>query len=114
MRMSPIQMIKPLLLFACYAVREVLVPKVHFGGGRVVERLMGPVLIVKAEIFPDPPASFAGRLIVVQVNILIFHGSPQPFRKDIIESTTFAIHTDLHRMRFEQLYVLRTGDMKSA
>src|SRR5215469_399594 len=85
--------------------------KVHFSGSVISKRLVWSLLIVIGQIIPDPLASFPWGLIVLQVHILIFHRSPQPLRKDIVQGTTFAILTSLHCMGFQQSLKQRTREM---
>ncbi len=47
----------------------------------------------------------------MQVNFFLFDRSPQPLRKDVIDHTSFPIHTDLHVCISKQSTVLWTGEM---
>src|SRR5690349_19498298 len=47
----------------------------------------------------------------MKVDLLIFDATPEPFRKDIVESAAFAVHTDPHLSCKQALDVLRTGEM---
>jgi hypothetical protein len=51
--------------------------KVHLCRCEVLKGLMRSLLIVIGQIFRDALTSFSRRAIVLQVNILIFDGSPQ-------------------------------------
>jgi len=57
--------------------------------------LVQSFLVVKLEV-PRPSLSRGvGAIIFVQIYLLIFDGSPQALRKDVVQGTAFAIHADL-------------------
>src|SRR5215213_9009806 len=45
--------------------------------------------------------------------MLVFHTAPEPLDKDVVERSTFPIHTDLHAHRRKQLGVLWAGEVTS-
>jgi len=70
---------------------------------------MRPLLIVKAQVVPQPLPCLTGTGVIFEIDLLVFNGTPQPFRKNVIKRATLAIHADAHIMGEEQLRVLRTG-----
>lgn len=47
----------------------------------------------------------------MQIDFLVFQGAPEPLRENIVQGSSFAIHTDLHPGIQQQLGVLWTGKM---
>lgn len=56
---------------------------------------MGAFVIVEVKVTSQTCSRLAGRSIIVEVRILVFHHMPQAFGKDIIRCPTAAIHADL-------------------
>ena len=55
--------------------------------------LMGPLIVVKVKIGAEASFEFRPRGIVVQINIFVLHGAPEPFNENVIEHPPPAIHT---------------------
>lgn len=68
-------------------------------------------MIVERQIASQPGLSFAGRGIVVQVDLFPFDRPPQSFGENIVERTATAVHADRHRMGLEQLDVPRACEL---
>ncbi len=50
-------------------------------------------------------------LIVIEVDILVFGGAPQPFDEDIIESTPATVHADQDLALAQRMGELRGGEL---
>ncbi len=72
---------------------------------------MDTLLIIKAQVVPQPLPCLTGTRVIFDVYFLIYHRSPQPFSKNVIERSPFAIHADPHVMGEEQLRVLWAGKL---
>ena len=72
---------------------------------------MHSLLVVKLEVTRQSLPRGAGAIIFVQVHLLIFHGPPQALRKDVVQSTAFAVHTDLIRLCLQALQILRACEV---
>jgi hypothetical protein len=49
----------------------------------------------------------------MQIHFLILDRAPQPFRKNVVEGSSFPIHTYLDMGGLQQSEILRTGEMAS-
>ena len=76
---------------------------------------MRSVIIIEVKVGRQASACLFGRLIIVQIDLLILdraQGAPaEAFRENVVQGAAFAIHTDLHIGRQEPLGVLWTGEM---
>ena len=55
---------------------------------------MNPLVIVKVKILLQSLPGHRQAVVVVQIDLLIFHRSPQPFDKDVIKHATSSVHAD--------------------
>src|SRR5450756_1302566 len=51
-------------------------------------------LVVEVEVGGKLPASLRNALISLQIYLLVFHTSPQPFDKDVVHPASPSIHAD--------------------
>ena len=68
-------------------------------------------VIVEVKVVHQMLSRLPGTGAVMQVNFFIFHRTPQAFREDVIQCTTFAIHADLYVRLFQAVDVLRAREM---
>ena len=82
-------------------------------GGRrlVLQRLVQPPVIVKAEIVGQGASGVARAVVLFQVHLFVLDRAPEALGEDVIQGSTAAIHTDLDAGVREQLGVLRAGEM---
>ena len=55
---------------------------------------MGPLVVVEIEVGINPLPSFGNRLVMHEINVLIFHCSPQALNKYVVHATSPTIHAD--------------------
>lgn len=72
---------------------------------------MDALLIVKAQVGTQALPRLTWRRVVVQIHLLLFDSTPQPFSENVVQCVPFAIHADAHIMRKQQLRVLRAGKL---
>jgi hypothetical protein len=70
--------------------------KIHLCWSSIIKGLMKPLLIVKTQVVPQPFPCLTGTGLIFDVHLLVFNGSPQAFSKNIVQSSSFAIHADLY------------------
>jgi hypothetical protein len=46
---------------------------------------MQPLRVVEAKILGQPTASLFNSLVIMEVDLLVFHGSPQPLDKNVVK-----------------------------
>ena len=66
---------------------------------------MRPVIVVVVEIGFDSVFCFLNRFIVFDVDFLVLQRSPEPFDKDVVNCSTFAVHAYMDSSSFQDLYV---------
>lgn len=66
----------------------------HLGGSLVFQTLMYPLLVVEFEIVLQAGLQFGHGAVLIQVDVLVFHGSPQTFDENVVQSAATAIHAD--------------------
>ena len=65
---------------------------------------MRPLEVVVAEIAAKAPSQFITVGIVPEVNVFIFHSSPQSLDKDVVMGSAPAVHADLYSYLFKSGY----------
>ncbi len=60
---------------------------------------MAIVLEVRLQSF----MTIGSRRVFLEVDVLIFHGTPQSFNRDVVNRSTFAVHADGNRFLFQSL-----------
>ncbi len=73
---------------------------VNLNRRQVIQRLMWSLRVVESEIFAQPLSGGSPIVVVVDIDILVFHASPQPLDKDIIQRPPPPVHTDPHPRHF--------------
>jgi hypothetical protein len=66
----------------------------HLIGGTIPQGLMQALPIIKLEVTPNPVLCLGNTRIVMQVNFLLFHRTPEPFDNYIIRRSPTPIHAD--------------------
>ena len=72
---------------------------------------MQPLRIVKTEISVYPYASITWGFVLVEIDILVLYGTPQPFDKDVVESPSPVVHADLGSGVEEDVSEFRTCEV---
>ncbi len=58
---------------------------------------MGTHRVIEGKIALEPLVGVARRRVIMEIDLLlIFHGAPKPFGKDVVERPALTIHADLH------------------
>src|SRR2546427_3668072 len=79
----------------------------------IVQRLMKPLPIVEPEIWPKV-SNRIGRIgVVLQVNLFVLHGSPQPFDENIVQSSPPSIHADQDVLFLQPARESFAGELRS-
>ena len=60
----------------------------------IAQALMKALPIVEPEISLQPVTRLLHRLITVEINLFVFHRSPQPFHKNVVKGSASPIHAD--------------------
>ncbi len=63
------------------------------------------------EISPERGARLADRIVDLEVDLLIFDGTPQPFHEHVVALGAFAVHADLDAMFEQQAGELVAGEL---
>ena len=83
----------------------------HLCRSLVFQTLMYPLLVVEFEIVLQTGLQFGYCAVLIQVNVLVFHGSPQTFDENIIQSPPPAIHADADVSVQQHLRERMTGEL---
>src|SRR4051794_5057579 len=87
--------------------------EVHGFRRLIVQRLMKPLRIVEPEVWPKV-SNRIGRIgIVLQVNLFVLHGSPQPFDENIVQSSPPSIHADQDVLCLQPARESVAGELRS-
>jgi len=62
---------------------------------------MGPLEVIVTEVAAKTRSQFKAVGIVPEVNVFVFHSSPQPLDEDIVMGSTPTVHADPHSGFFE-------------
>ena len=74
---------------------------------------MQTLLVVELEIVLQSVFSVHDGLIILKIYLLIFHASPKPFHKNVVQCSSSAIPTDTHVSSFQPVDKLVTGKLRS-
>src|SRR4051794_27153693 len=77
--------------------------EVHRIGRALVKGLVRAAGVVKAEVRAQRLVDLLGRLMGMQIDLLIFHASPQPLDKHVVDPAALAIHADANGIVLEHL-----------
>ena len=67
---------------------------VNLLGCAIAEALVLALVIVEAKPSTDAGLGLGDRRIGVEINLLVFEASPQPFDEDVVHAATLAVHAD--------------------
>lgn len=62
---------------------------------------MGPLVIVEVEVAFQADGQGRHRWVVIEVDVLVFDGAPEPLNEDGVKGAASAVHADLATSRFE-------------
>ena len=72
---------------------------------------MGALLVKEAEVSLKPCPQICDAVVGVQINMLVLHRAPEPFNKDVVHPSSFAIHADRNVVRLQDTGELFTGEL---
>ena len=73
---------------------------------------MQALMIVKVEVLSQADDCHFGRLIIVQIDLLILDASPQPLHKDVVQGTSPSIHTNLNACGLQAAGKIAAGKLR--
>ena len=79
----------------------------------VAQTLVGPPVVVELEPLIDPAASFVHALVILQVYLLVFQGSPQPLDEDVVKTASASIHADSDSAPCQLVSEPLTGELRT-
>ena len=75
--------------------------KIDLRGSQIIERLVGPLMVVEIEVIINSPSSFRDTLIIPDVDLFILERAPQSFSKDVVHTPSPTVHADVDHLSFE-------------
>jgi len=72
---------------------------------------MRPGLVVERQIACYPLVRGLDGVVRVQIDLLVFEASPQPFHEHVVAPAPFAIHADLNAVLAQELCELLAGEL---
>src|ERR1700720_1342381 len=72
-------------------------PVVHLVRRLVIQGLMKTFAVVEPKVIFQPFVNFVHRGVILEVNVLVLHTSPQPLDERVVESPATTVHADRHR-----------------
>jgi hypothetical protein len=83
---------------------------INLGRHLAVESLVGAFEFLEVEVTSQTCSRLAGRSIIVELHLLVFHRTPQAFGKDIVRCPTATIHADMDAGGGKALEILWAGE----
>ena len=74
---------------------------------------MGKLLVKEAEVGLKPLSEIRNAVIGVQVDMLVLHRAQEPFDKDVVHPSSFAVHADRNVVGLQDAGELLTGESYS-
>lgn len=71
--------------------------------GIVPEGLMETLEVVESEVVSDAQACFPDRCILLEIDLLVFQGTPETFHKNVIVNPPSAVHADSDATGFQDI-----------
>jgi len=68
-------------------------------------------VVVEMKVLFDLLIGFHGSLILMEVDLLVFQGSPQSFGENIVEGSSFSVHADLDVMIGQDIEIAEAGEL---
>lgn len=72
---------------------------------------MGTSVVVELEVLVGPPATLGGRVVRIEVDLLIFAAPPEPFREGVVHAPSPAVRADPRAHLLDQGDVGPTGEV---
>ena len=88
-----------------------LLPLVDVGGYVVIQSLVGPFEIEEAEVVSQAEGESRHGVVVPNIDVLIFDGTPEPFDKDVVQCPAPSIHADFDVFFQEPIGEARGGEL---
>ena len=85
--------------------------RVERGRCPVVETLVQALMVVKTDIAFDARPRFGHRCVIFQVHLLLFERPPQPLDKNVVHTSSAAIHADCDLSGLKFTGELLTGEL---
>ncbi len=86
-----------------YLPTKHLMSVVDLSRSMVAQRLVQSITVVKLKILTEPVLGLTYLLVIVQINLLVFHAAPKTFKEYVIDPTASAVHADLYVLFLETL-----------
>lgn len=71
--------------------------QVNLSRGLIIPRLMKAFCIEKGQVVGDAAPGLAGRSVVLQIDIFVLEGPPEPFVEDVVERLPATTATQLFK-----------------
>ncbi len=68
-------------------------------------------MIVELEVFVDPVSGLTWRIVLIEIDLVVFEASPKPFREDVVDGPAFSVHAGLDVFGLEATQVAIAGEM---
>src|ERR1700760_4951482 len=77
----------------------------------VAQRLVQPLLVIKAQPAADASARLRNRAIGFDEHVLVLQAAPQPLDEDVVQEPPLAIHADPDAAAFQLVEKPRAGEL---
>src|ERR1017187_6697208 len=55
---------------------------------------MQTLIVIELKVAGDSSSCFRNQLVVLQIHLFIFHGTPQAFDENVVQASSSSIHAD--------------------
>ena len=76
-------------------------PAIHRGWGLVGQRRMQALAVIQGAVLLQAADRHVGRLVIMQIDLRLCDGPPQPLDQDVIQCPAPPVHTALNPRRFQ-------------
>ena len=80
-------------------------------GGSSVKALMRSASVVEGKVSGNASPGCGDAVVGVQVDLLVFDGSPEPLHEHVVAPAAFAVHTDSDTVAVEHPDEGRSGEL---
>ena len=77
----------------------------------VIESLVGSFEIEEVEVVGQSEGESGHGVVVINIDVLIFDGTPKPFDKDVVQCPASSIHADFDVFLQKPICEARTGEL---
>src|SRR5215212_11563066 len=77
----------------------------------VAQRLVQPLLVIKAQPAANASARLRNRAIGFDEHVLVLQATPQPLDEDVVQKATLAIHADPDPTAFQLIKETHAGEL---